>query len=365
VKLFNNPGSKELDKIIQKNWKPDSTFLHHTGHMFGIGCRLSSKAGLERINRLKQRTDKTGYIVLIHDIDWLYQQNVEIPASLHLILSQYWPGNLTVIIPVDNPIFENVVYNGKVAFRVPYDKLLRDTIERLGEPIISTSINLSGVQPATDLDDIQKRFENWFDLGILSGKTQTSEPSTIVEYVDKDLDGRPVPPQLKCIRESSIPFYLIKQSFTNPIILFVCMGNICRSPIAEYLFNHYSKERNLSFTAKSVGLMDSGSPISLNSLELLAEKNINATEHTSRKVNPEILAESWLVLTMEEYHRNVIRMHFPEAAHKIFTLKEFTGDKGDVEDPYGSSLDNYRITFDQIETSVRKLIDILEKQNLA
>lgn len=362
MKLFRNPGPRETAKLISKYWSQDSTVLHYTGHMFGIGCRLSSQTAMNRISEYKQRKEKGGFIVLISDIDWLHENNVDIPSELHLILSQYWPGNLTVIIPTDNPLFDNVAVNGKVAFRVPFDKLLRDVLENLREPIISTSINLSGVHPADNLNDIQKRFSEWFDIGFIPAVTKLSEPSTIIEYIDTDADGNPVLPHLKCLRESTIPFYQIKQSFSNPVVLFICMGNICRSPIAEYLFNHYSRQKNLPFTAKSAGLMDSGNMISLNSMQLLAEQNIMSQEHSSRKINPEILNGSWLILTMEEYHKKVIRDNFPETAHKVFTLNEFVGRKGDIDDPYGSDIDNYRITYGEIDEAVRLLVEMLEKQ---
>jgi tRNA threonylcarbamoyl adenosine modification protein (Sua5/YciO/YrdC/YwlC family) len=362
LKLYRNPTTKEIEKIVVKDWKPDSTFLHYTGHMFGIGSKMSSCMAMERISNLKQRKDKSGYIVLIESAQWLFDNGVEIPVSLNLILSRYWPGNLTVIIPVDNPMFNDVAINGKVAFRVPGDSLLRNVISTLGEPVISTSINLSGVQPAADLDEIKKRYSDWFDIGIVPSQTSLSEPSTIIEYCDIDEDGKPVLPHLKCIRESSIPFYQIKQSFTKPIITFVCMGNICRSPLAEYLFNQYSQEKNLPFIAKSAGLMDSGNAISLNSLLLLEEQNINANSHLSSRIDPEIIGGSWLVLTMEEYHRNVIRTHFPETSHKVFTLKEYIGETGDIEDPYGSDLENYRTTYNQIDAALKKLILMLEKQ---
>jgi protein-tyrosine-phosphatase len=65
---------------------------------------------------------------------------------------------------------------------------------------------------------------------------------------------------------------------------------------------------------------------------------------------------------MEEYHKNVIRDNFPEIAHKVFTLNEFVGRKGDIDDPYGSDIDNYRITYGEIDEAVRLLIEMLEKQ---
>jgi protein-tyrosine-phosphatase len=108
--------------------------------------------------------------------------------------------------------------------------------------------------------------------------------------------------------------------------------------------------------------MDSGNMISLNSMELLAEENINAQQHVSRKINPEILNGSWLILTMEDYHKNAIRANFHESAHKVFTLNEFVGIKGDIDDPYGSDLDNYRVTYDIISNAIKKLIALLEEQ---
>ncbi|MFO7660361.1 MAG: Sua5/YciO/YrdC/YwlC family protein, partial [Candidatus Cloacimonadaceae bacterium] len=198
MKLFRNPHPKDLQKLIEKNWKQDSTVLHYTGQMFGIGCRLSSHNAISRISQLKQRAEKTGYIVLIPDLQWLYDNEIDVPAALHHILLQFWPGNLTVIFPVKNESFKHVAGNGKVAFRVPSDNMLRQLIDYLEEPIISTSINVSGVAPAADLEEIKKRYEAWFDLGFIPQNTDLNEPSTIIEYIDKDEHGKPVLPYLKC-----------------------------------------------------------------------------------------------------------------------------------------------------------------------
>ncbi len=359
MKLFRNPHPNELEKLITKHWTQDSTVLHYTGHMLGIGCRLSSTNALDRISSLKQRTGKEGFIALICDLQWLGDNNIDIPALLVPICQQYWPGNLTLIFPTRNPMFAPVTVNGKTAFRVPTDSMLRQIIDYLGEPMISTSINVSGLPPAETMQDIDKRYANWFDLGFISSSIITTEPSTIIEYADTDDNGKPIIPRLKCLRESSIPFYEIRQSFAQPAILFVCTGNICRSPIAEYLFNKYSKERNLNIRAKSAGLLETGAMISLNSMQLLAEKGINAQEHLSRKINTEILSSSWLIFTMEEAQRDIIRNSFPEFRHKIFTLKEYIGQEGDIADPIGKDSDYYRDIYGQIDEALLGLLDIL------
>ncbi len=360
MKLFKNPHPKELEKIVRNEWSDNSIVLHYTGHMFGIGCKLSSKEGINRINKLKQRKEQTGYIALIPDVQWLYDNDIVVPTALLPILNQYWPGNLTVVFPVKDNRFDDISINGKAAFRVPADNMLRQIIDFIDEPLISTSINISGVPAADNLQDIQKRYESWFDIGFIPQFIDKIEPSTIVEYIDTDDDGKPFLPYLKCLRESSIPFYEVKQSFSTPTILFVCMGNICRSPIAEYLFNYYSKERNLPYKAKSAGLMETGAMISPNSMRLLAEKGIYAQEHFSRKINPEILNESWLILTMEEGQRDFIKRNFPEFEHKIYALKEYVGEDGDIADPIGTDIDYYTDIYHQIDAALQKLFMMLE-----
>jgi len=363
MKLFKNPRPKELKTIIEKNWMPDNTVLHYTGNMFGIGCRLSSDKAIQRISGLKQRTDKSGYIALISDITWLFEQGIEVPQSLLHILHHYWPGNLTIVMPVKNKRFDTISVNGKVAFRVPGDYMLRQIIDYLGEPLISTSINVSGIPPAENLKDITKRYESWFDLGFIPNETELTEPSTIIEYADTDAEGKPIKPYLKCLRESAIPFYEIKQSFTEPTVLFVCTGNICRSPIAEYLFNHYAAIHKLPYLAKSAGLLESGAHISFNSQQLLKEQGINAEMHRSRKINPEILGGSWLILTMEARQRDIINMNYPDYSNKVFTLNEYIGDKGDIDDPINKGIDYYRSIYEQIEQALQKLIVMLKPVN--
>ena len=102
----------------------DSVFLHYTGSMFGIGCSAFSKEAIAKIDSLKNRKKKSGYIVLIPDIDWLKRFDVQITLKIRCILQQYWPGELSVVLEVPDPRLMHISQSGKVAFRIPTDKLL-------------------------------------------------------------------------------------------------------------------------------------------------------------------------------------------------------------------------------------------------
>nr|HPN27022.1 protein tyrosine phosphatase [Candidatus Cloacimonas sp.] len=71
--ISKDPGLRKLEKFLDSNSLEHSTILHWTGSMWGIGCRLSSLETIARIETLKQRAEKQGFIALIPDINYLDQ----------------------------------------------------------------------------------------------------------------------------------------------------------------------------------------------------------------------------------------------------------------------------------------------------
>ena len=163
---------KIYNELPDHNIERGAIFLHYTGSMFGIGCSAFYKEAIAKIDSLKDRKDKSGYIVLIPDIDWLKRFDVQITAKVHRILQQYWAGELSVVLEVPDPRFQDISQNGKVAFRIPTDELLREYIIKLDQPIISTSVNKTGKKPIQNLTEILEGFESWFDFAILPDDTK-------------------------------------------------------------------------------------------------------------------------------------------------------------------------------------------------
>lgn len=361
MRLIKDPSLRKLEKLAAKEDWLDKTILHYTGNMFGIGCTLRSLAACERIRILKRREDSKGFIALIPDLAWLTEQQIPVPERIRSLLEQYWPGNLTVVFSCSDPRFAHIAEEGKVAFRVPDDELLRHFIRLLGEPLLSTSVNVTSLPPETDLKRLTGMYATWFDYALLPANPRVeydAQPSTIVEFVSsREARNKSGLDELKCLREGSLPWYGVKRSFQLPVVLFVCTANICRSPIADKLFNHYVAADRLHLAGDSCGLLPGGQSISASSLQLLLERGIlEARDHVSKQVTPEMLSGSRLVLTMEERQREYLLELEPNLSHKIMTLNEYLDETGDIEDPYGSDLENYRKIFDQIDDRVQRLI---------
>jgi tRNA threonylcarbamoyl adenosine modification protein (Sua5/YciO/YrdC/YwlC family) len=368
MQVLKQPSVRKLEKFIRSNDLDGKTFLHFTGGMYGIGCKAFSRDAIDRVRKLKGRPDNKGLIILVPDIEWFEQQSEHIPDRLHPLLEQYWPGNLTAVFKYSDPRFELLSFEGKVAFRVPDDPFLRTLIDIIGEPVISTSINISNLPPENDIKRLTGMYANWFDYAFLPSKSiveYDAQPSTIVEFVSsRESKNQSGFDEIRCLREGSIPFYGVKKSFELPTILFVCTANICRSPMAEKLFNHYALAAGLDYAGDSCGLYPGGQPISAGSLQLLLEKGIlEARDHISKQFTPDMINHSRLVLTMEERQRDFLRKNEPGQAAKILTLNEYLGEPGDVSDPFGSGIDTYRKTYEIIDNRIKRLVDKLKPSN--
>ncbi|MDM5329695.1 low molecular weight protein arginine phosphatase [Neobacillus sp. CF12] len=141
-------------------------------------------------------------------------------------------------------------------------------------------------------------------------------------------------------------------------ILFVCTGNTCRSPMAEAILK--SKKID-GLEVKSAGIYAAtGSEASAHARKVLEDHQIDHN-HSSNMLNIDSVRWADLILTMTISHKNAILQQYPDAAAKVFTLKEFTGENYDVDvvDPFGGNLAIYQETYQELEKLITKAIEKL------
>lgn len=120
-------------------------------------------------------------------------------------------------------------------------------------------------------------------------------------------------------------------------ILLVCTGNTCRSIMAQALAEKLAKDWDLAaqFKILSAGTAAyPGAPASPQAVEVLREEGIDLQNHRASQVKPEQVKEADLILTMTSGHKEQLVRMVPEAKDKIFTLKEFASDPGEIRDAH-------------------------------
>ncbi|KOF57209.1 MULTISPECIES: low molecular weight protein arginine phosphatase [Clostridium] len=144
-------------------------------------------------------------------------------------------------------------------------------------------------------------------------------------------------------------------------ILFVCSGNTCRSCMAEAIFNSICDIDDVE--ALSAGLsVFPGSKTSLNCSLIVNESlNLDISNRKAVQLNPFIIEQVDLVLTMTGYIRDVLRDTNSTHANKIYSLGEYIGSNFDISDPYGGSIDIYRKTFTELKSDLEVLLEKLKE----
>jgi len=148
-------------------------------------------------------------------------------------------------------------------------------------------------------------------------------------------------------------------------VLFVCLGNICRSPLAQGLFEHHAAKLGLadSFDADSAGTSGwhAGEPPHSGSIRVAKKYGVSIEKQRSRPIHPKDAEIFDFVVAMDTANRQSLQDEFRFPKEKIHLMRDFSlqnpGKKGlSVPDPWGHGEDAFEEVFSILDDAVRGLL---------
>lgn len=155
-----------------------------TDTLYGLVCQASDVSAVRRLYDLKNRDKKPG-TVIASSIDQLIDLGIK--KRYLSAVADYWPGPISIVLPTDN---QNLTYldqgMGTIAARVVSDDDLIELLDSTG-PLLTSSANMPGKEPANNISEAQKYFGNKVDFYADGGDYSNKLPSTIIWVIDDEV----------------------------------------------------------------------------------------------------------------------------------------------------------------------------------
>ena len=244
-----------------------------------------------------------------------------------------------------------------LGLRVPAHQIVLDVLQMLTGPIALTSANKSGEPDANTAQAAMESLGDHVALVLDDGRSHYGQPSTVVRAFGN---------QCECLREGVVGKSALDR-LSSMIVLLVCTGNTCRSPMAEIMMRRQIAERldcteddldgrGVIVVSAGIAAMAGCTPSS-EAVEVMKEKGLDLREHESQPLTDKLVRHADLIYTMTNSHRQAMLRRWPNAAWRTFSLRS---DEEDIADPIGGTTEVYRQCAEQIQHALVQRVTELD-----
>lgn len=185
-----NPNERLIDQIVA-TLKKGGVIIYPTDTIYGLGCDINNQKAIERVCEIRGlRADKANLSFICYDLTDISQYTKPFDTATFRVLKKALPGPFTFIFNASNHVPKLLSSKKKtVGIRVPDNRIAREIVRALGNPIVSASIRDEDeiVEYSTDPELIHEKFGDMVDL-VIDGGYGENVPSTVVDLTTGQFD---------------------------------------------------------------------------------------------------------------------------------------------------------------------------------
>jgi protein-tyrosine phosphatase len=278
-----------------------------------------------------------------------------------------WPGPITLVVDDSHPeslvrqlpagVQRVVSPKQSVGLRVPGHQVILDVLRMLAGPLALSSANRSGEAEPVAAADVLHELGERVELVLDDGPCRFGQPSSVVRVREN---------RYEVLRVGVVPERTLRR-LSCTMVLLVCTGNTCRSPMAEALCRKMLarrlgcpadelEDRGVIVASAGIAAMTGGCA-SPEAVQVMSEMGLDLRGHETQPLNETLVRHADVIYAMTHSHREAIVAQWPGAAERT-RLLAVSGD--DICDPIGGPLERYRQCAARLRSELQTRVDELE-----